>query len=160
MEFLNVENSRLCFVDSLGDSYYCPMRRVGLMKCHNAAKIFGNESVAFYFSKWRVSCYRSNGHTRPYPIKPFFHHPHDLWAAKRGDNGLFKGKIVQASFDGKQGFSGWTEAPKHLLIELEENVFAFAETTLPLQCYELVGKEVTFYFYKYNSKTKKIYGHI
>ena len=145
---------RLFFNDSYGNSYCCSLRRTRLMRCHNLASIFRGGIQGFVF----LSNRRRPG--SPRAIKPIFNHPHDLWAARRGSQGIFIGRIVQASYDGKAGFSGWDKAPKHLLIKLEENVFAFAETTIALDCHELVGKEVTFYFCRYNSKTKKIYGQI
>lgn len=156
MKFLckNESSQRMWFEGNNGNRYYCPLRRVGLMKCHDVVAIFGNKNVPAAGGY----CWRNPN--VPIRIEPFFDHPHDLWMTKKGNEGVFRGKIVKASYDGKSGFLGLKKSPLHLLIELEKNVFAFAETANFRNNTELLGKEVTFYFLKYNSKTKKIYGNI
>lgn len=77
-------------------------------------------------------------------VIPYFVHPHDNWVTQNEMLETYSGKVISVSFDSKD---------YHLLIELEPNVLAFAE----VGAYD-GSKDVKFVPYKYNHRTKRIYG--
>ena len=75
---------------------------------------------------------------------PLFDHPHDMWLKNNQLLETYKGKVITVSR---------REKAVHLLVQLSPNVLAFAEVN------DFDGAEnVEFVPYKYNRKTKKIYG--
>ncbi len=76
---------------------------------------------------------------------PLFRHPHDTWIKR---NGLFKtheGQVITVSHG--QGID-------NVLVKLAPNVLAFAQC----EKFDESQKTVQFLPYKYNRKTKRIYG--
>lgn len=157
LDFINDKNDtrRAYFVDSkLGRTSCCSLRRMRLMRQHDLAKLFEGNPIDRY-----IYCRERDFHRRgvycsynfvDYRCVPFFKHPHDVWNVRRCGERDFSGKVLAVADDKRDGYQGL----RHLLVELAPNVLAFAETQEICQ----VGQTVTFYFYKYNSKTKKIYG--
>ena len=148
---------RAYFVDKKsGKTSCCSLRRMRLMRQHNLAKIFEGIPIDRYLYCHERDSYRRGVYSLynfvDYRCVPYFSHPHDVWVQKRGEKCDFVGTVVAVAEDKRLSL------PKnyHLLIEIEPNVFAFACTYEKYQ----VGQKVTFYFYKYNSKTKKIYGAV
>ena len=77
---------------------------------------------------------------------PIFRHPHDVWMRKHDLFDTYEGQVISVSHG---------QVHDHLLVELAPNVLAFAE------CENFDGKKkVNFVPYKYNRKTKRIYGYL
>lgn len=148
------DDRRAYFVDQVsGKTSCCSLRRMRLMRQHDLSQIFdGNPVSNFIYCGVQYMC---RGVYYPYNFVhcrcvPFFKHPHDIWMQKKSSERDFSGKVLAVADDKRDGY----QSLRHLLVELAPNVLAFAETQEVCQ----VGQMVTFYFYKYNRKTKKIYG--
>ncbi len=112
-----------------------PRRQMRLMRQHNFTNIFPRGA---YFVLDRPHFWLTTG------AVPRFVHPHDIWAEQNNMLETYPGRVVSVSYDKKD---------YHLLIELAPNVLAFAEVS------SFNGnKDVKFVPYKYNHRTKKIYG--
>lgn len=111
--------------------------RMHLMRQHKLTDLFpiGKRFVL------KAHDYRPNRN-----VVPYFTHPHDCWIAYNELMEPYSGKVVTVSKD---------EKDYHLLIELEPNVLAFADVV------SFDGNtDVQFVPYKYNRRTKKIYGYV
>ena len=157
LDFINdkEDTRRAYFVDNKsGKSSCCSRRRMRLIRKHDLAQIFEGGPVRRYVYYREEAPYkRGVYHSYNYVdcrVFPFFEHPHDKWMQKRKGEYVFPCKVVAAVYDKREGY----QSLLHLLVELAPNVYAFAETTDIIE----VGQRVIFYYYKYNSKTKKIYG--
>lgn len=117
----------------------CSRRRLRLMRQHNLRQIFQEENR--YYIQYLFSS--QNGKQF---LLPLFRHPHDVWMRQHPLMEEYEGRVVTVSHG---------HVSDHLLVELAPNVLAFAE------CEKFEGLEkVQFVPYKYNRKTKRIYGYL
>ncbi len=119
---------------------HCSRRKLHLMRQHDLDKLFkrGNK----YHVQYLFSHYNGNE-----TLIPVFRHPHDLWVKKHGLMNTHDGNILAVNH-GDDAF--------HLLVELAPNVLGFAECV----DFDKNSEKVRFVPYRYNRKTKKIYGYL
>ena len=121
----------------------CPRRRLRLMRQHNLQQIFQEENL---YQVQSIFFHRNNKRNGKRILLPIFRHPHDVWVRKHTLLETYEGQVVTVSHSLKGD---------HLLVELAPNVLAFAE------CEKFDGKQkVNFVPYKYNRRTKRIYGYL
>ena len=116
----------------------CSRRRMRLTRFHDLSVLF---PVGADVEVKSVYCNVADYSTVAVPL---FTHPHDTWVKNNPMLESYPAKVVAVNRNPED---------IHLLVELEPNVLAFAEVN------DFDGAEnVEFVPYKYNRKTKKIYG--
>lgn len=133
---LRVENDHVVFAYDSRE-VPCSRHRLRLMRQHNLRQIFQKDNlyhVRYLFLSQEF-------------LVPLFRHPHDVWMRQHPLMETYEGRIVTVSH---------RQTGDHLLVELAPNVLAFAECE---KC-DKEQEKVQFVPYKYNSKTKRIYGYL
>lgn len=118
----------------------CSIKRLRLQRQHYLGDIFKIDKV------FPVAEVHGIKEFHPTYV-PLFKHPHDAWLERHKLNKSYNGKVVAV---GKDEF--------HLLVQIEQNVLVFVE------CgegdFNKDQKTVSIVPYRYNRKTKKLYGYM
>lgn len=136
---LYAEDNRVVFAYNNRQAL-CSRRRLRLMRQHNLRQIF-QEDNRYYI---QYLCSSKNGKQF---LLPLFRHPHDIWMRQHPLMETYEGRVVTVSHG---------HVSDHLLVELAPNVLAFAEC----EKFDKGQGKVQFVPYKYNRKTKRIYGYL
>ena len=119
----------------------CSRRKLRLMRQHDLGALFQKGNI---YRLEDIFPPQSNGRIR---VIPAFRHPHDKGVRRHPLMETYDGKVISVSC---------AQDGDHLLVELAPNVFGFAEC----ENFDDKHKKVRFVPYKYNHKTKKIYGYL